>query len=297
MAPRLHEDRSVRGLIVCLACACSGSVAPQPQAVTRAPDKPERRTLDLPGDANGVAWDGDALLVTDNTHHQVIRWRDGAGFVPFGAEAGGKHALGGIVRVGDDVVATSFGFGTDGTVLVLGASARAVPGLDPVRRRIGLARADDGTLYDVYFVAGNGKQHVGGLARIDLTTGETDLVTDLAKPVGIAVTSDTIFVSEQDDNTILALQRDTLARRVVAHLPSVDLLTLLPDGDLLTGGKSGTVSRVRPATGAVTTVATGFTQVRGIAYDPTGKRLFVVEHSVAPSSHHIYVLPFDAGHT
>jgi hypothetical protein len=54
------------------------------------------------------------------------------------------------------------------------------------------------------------------------------------------------------------------------------------------------VSRVRPSTGAVTTVASGYAQVRGIAYDPTGKRLFIVEHGEGPTNHHVYIVPFDA---
>jgi sugar lactone lactonase YvrE len=64
----------------------------------------------------------------------------------------------------------------------------------------------------------------------------------------------------------------------LAVVPACDLLVELPGGDLLTGGGPA-ISRISPA-GAVTALATGgFEQVRGLAYDPTGRRLFVIDHS------------------
>lgn len=53
---------------------------------------------------------------------------------------------------------------------------------------------------------------------------------------------------------------------------------MLPSGDLLTGG-GPTISRITP-TGQVSTLLGNFEQVRGIAYDPTGQRLFVIDHSL-----------------
>jgi hypothetical protein len=59
---------------------------------------------------------------------------------------------------------------------------------------------------------------------------------------------------------------------------AVDLLAMLPNGDLLTGG-GPTISRITP-TGQVTALPGSFEQVRGLAYDSAGKRLFVIDHSV-----------------
>ena len=290
-----HPKKMLGVVLVAVLASCGSHDSAQPEATPKQTQTPasDRRALDLPGDANGVLWDGSALLLTDNTHGQIARWRDDTGFST-AATAGDKVSLGGLVKTGDDIVTTSFGFGKDGGVLVVGASTHAVPNLDPVRRRIGIARAPDGALFDVYFVATKGQPKSGGLAQLDVATGEHDLVTDLGKPVGVAATADAIYVTDQDTSEILAFKRDGSARRMVARVASVDLLTLLPDGDLLTGGKSGGVYRVHPATGAVTTVASGFAQVRGIAYDPAGKRLFVVEHS-PDNTHHLYIVPFDAG--
>ena len=63
-----------------------------------------------------------------------------------------------------------------------------------------------------------------------------------------------------------------------ASAPAVDLLALLPNGDLLTGG-GPTISRITQG-GQVTTLLGGFEQVRGLAYDDVGKQLFVVDHSL-----------------
>jgi hypothetical protein len=57
----------------------------------------------------------------------------------------------------------------------------------------------------------------------------------------------------------------------------------LPNGDLLTGGGAA-ISRITP-TGTVTALPnTGFGTVRGLAYDPAGHRLFIVDHSATPGT-------------
>ena len=64
----------------------------------------------------------------------------------------------------------------------------------------------------------------------------------------------------------------------VATVPAADLLSLMPNGDLLDGGDN--VYRINPTTGLVTTVISDVDQVRGTAYDNVMKRLFLIEHSV-----------------
>src|SRR5262249_21235154 len=148
-----------------------------------------RDGIALPGDVNGIYWDANdhALYLADSTHGDVLRWTDHDGFTPIAQLPGDKLELAGIVRQPDGTfVVVSFEFGTSGGVLVVDPQHRvaAVPNLDPARRRIGLARASDGTLYDAYFVVDSGKTHHGGVAKLDLATGETDVVTaGLAKAV------------------------------------------------------------------------------------------------------------------
>jgi sugar lactone lactonase YvrE len=257
---------------------------------------PTAATYDLPGDGNGAYWDADehALYLTDDTHAQIVRWTEARGFEPAGSFTPGAQGLGGLVRTRDGAfVVTSFGMGKQGGVLVLSASgATAVANLDVTRRRIGITRAPDGTLYDAYFVVEPDKKHVGGVAKLDTAGGKEEPLTipGLEKAVGVAATATTLYVSDQEQRAILAYDLASAAVTVAAKdLPSVDMLALLPNGDLVTGGKRGEVYRIDPH-GGTKTIASGFSQVRGVAYDAAGARLFVVEHG-ANGHHVLHVLP------
>jgi hypothetical protein len=260
-------------------------------------ERPGSTVIDMPGDGNGAYWDANAttLFVTDATHDGLAAWTRDRGFAALGTfPAKTKHELGGIVRLSDGrFLVTSFGFGTEGTIYVLeGTKSREVAQLDPKRRRIAIAAAPDGQLFVTYFVVMSGSKRAGGVARLDVDKGETEFAGELAKPVGLAVTADTLFVAEEESGAIIAIALADPAKRttIAEHLPGVDHLMLLPNGDLVTGGKRGVISRITPR-GTVTTVADGFEQVRGLAYDSAGKRLFVVEHSSASSRHKLHVLP------
>jgi sugar lactone lactonase YvrE len=199
------------------------------------------------------------------------------------------------VRTTDGTFITpSFGFGKDGGVVTLhDGSATSIAKLDPVRRRIGVAIAPDNAIYVAYFVVDADKKHTGGVARLDLAGGETDLdIPDLSKPVGLVATDTTLFIADQNKSTIVAYTFATKAVTTVARdLPGADLLTRLPGGDFVTGGRKGAVYRIDKA-GAAKEIASGFAQVRGTAYDPAKKRLFVVEHGDA-GHHKLHLLPVE----
>ncbi len=90
-----------------------------------------------------------------------------------------------------------------------------------------------------------------------------------------------MFVSDQTQKLIFKIAIPGFAVSQLASVPTVDLLAMMPNGDLLTGG-GPTISRITQ-TGTVTPLPhPGFAQVRGLAYDPAGKRLFVVDHSTTP---------------
>jgi hypothetical protein len=285
-------------VIVCVS-ACTGSSAandltqPPPE---HAPAHLAYPVVDLPGDGNGAYWDAASrtLYLTDDTHDRLVAWTDDAGFQTVGTfPATTKVGLGGLARLPDGrFVTTSFGFGSEGAVFSL-ASDRgvAMPGLDRMRRRVAITRAPDGALYDAFFTVLPGSKHAGGVARLELAGGERDLdVPGLAKPVGLAATATTLYIGDQEAETVLAYDFTTRKVAVVARGVGVDQLTLLPDGDLVTGGRRGTVSRIARS-GRVTTVAAGFEQVRGTAYDSERHRLFVVEHSAASSHHRLHIVP------
>jgi sugar lactone lactonase YvrE len=291
----MRRDRSVSLVIVC-AFGCGHAAEPSRTPSPPAPSSSTARvSYDLPGDGNGATWDDTehVLYITDDTHEQIVRWSDARGFETVGAFAGTKLGLGGLVRLGDgSFVTTSFGFGKEGGVLVMrDGHATAVPGLDPVRRRIGLARAPDGVLYDAYFVVRPDKKHTGGVARLDLAGHEDAIaVPDLQKAVGVAATATTLFISDQQRSAIVAYNLATgAATTLAADVPSVDLLALLPNGDLVTGGKRGAVYRIDKS-GHAQTIADGFEQVRGVAFDAAGSRLFVIEHG-ANDRHRLHVVP------
>jgi hypothetical protein len=154
-------------------------------------------------------------------------------------------------------------------------------GLDPARRRVGLAQASDGVLYSAYFVGGRGKPPVGGVATVAIagtTVNETEIASGFHKAVGLTATPTAVFVSDQTERAVYKLEIPGYAVSKLASAPTVDLLAVLPSGDLLTGG-GPTISRITQ-TGQVSTLLGGFEQVRGIAYDEAGQRLFVIDHSV-----------------
>ncbi|MEO8703186.1 MAG: SMP-30/gluconolactonase/LRE family protein [Kofleriaceae bacterium] len=255
-----------------------------------------RRGIELPGDARGAWWDAEtsALYLTEDTHHEIVKWTERTGFTTFAKLP--VSGLGGIVRLPDGrFVVTVFGFGTDGSVLVVDGNGAAtpIPNLDRSRRRIGLALAPDGALYVSYLAKTGGGQH-GGIAQLTLEGNETTIVENLGKPVGVVATANTLYTTDQHQGQLVAYVRaDPKHSGVIAkEIADPDLISLLPCGDLVVGTRAGKLYRVSQG-GEVTTIAGDFEQVRGTAYDPAGKRLFVIEHSIATSRHQLHILALE----
>ena len=288
-------SRHMRWLLAITVCGCaahagSGSAErPPPPAVPHAEvaRAPGDVTVALSGGANAVWWDASAsvLYLTDNNSSSLLTWSDSKGIQEVSslpADAAGV-SLGGIVRRNDGtMLVASFGFGVRGGLLtVASGAATALTGLEPTRRRVGLAQDGEGALYSAYFVGGGGKRPAGGVATIAIagtTATETEIASGFHKAVGLVATPTALFVTDQTDRTIYKVAIPGYAVSKLASAPSVDLLAMLPNGDLLTGG-GPTISRITQA-GEVSTLLGGFEQVRGIAYDPAGQRLFVIDHSL-----------------
>lgn len=292
----------MRSLWFAIALAGCATPATTPATIPAAPTA-EAAAADtiiaLAGGGNALWWDdaGKTLYLTDNNTGALVQWTEAGGLQQVAAfpQSPAGVSLGGIVRRPDGTTfVTSFGFGKEGTVFQLaGEQATALAGLDPVRRRIALAQDERGALYTGYFVGKHGETPIGGVARLTIdgaTAGETEIAgastqAGLQKIVGLVATEAALYVADQGQQAIFRIDLSArLPDRKVAQLarvPKVDMLLRLPGGDLLTGSGSAIV-RVAP-TGAVTPVpGAPCDQVRGLAYDAAGKRLFIIDHSATP---------------
>lgn len=263
----------------------------------------------LPGVSYGAYWDtaASALYITEDTNHRLDKWTDLAGAVaPFGTISSSSTALGELVQLSDGsflvpniAMATML---TTGQILTLsadGTTAGALTGVDTTRRRTTLAFDPSGLLYEAYYTPGtmSGTQ-VGGVALVTLagtSATETPITASIAlkKVAGLAATATTLYVCDTSVAKLYAITIATGATTVLATLPSCDYVAKLPSGDLATGGGTGGVYRVTQA-GTVSTIRSGFEQVRGIAYDATLHRMFVVEQrATMPTAPLLHVFPLD----
>ncbi len=255
----------------------------------------------LEHEPNGILWDASAqaLVFASEDGPAVYRWRAPAELTVVGKlpPPGGPPGLGPVVVTRDGtMVTTRFGKGVGGAVVFLRAdgSSAAVPALDPARRRIGLAVADDGALFDSYFTFDEKlRVFAGAVARLDLASGERQLFGGLKKPVGILARDGELFVGDQETGTILRAPADGSKppRAWVTNLDGPDLMCAGPSNSIFAGSRTGTVYRIA-ADGTISDAARDLRAVRGVAYDPAAHRLFVVERRAqdgsAPATLHVY---------
>ena len=288
-------------VLAIIACGCAGpstKVVEPPVRAEAPPGPPEaaapaERVVPLAGGANALLWDAasSTLYLTDNNTSSLLAWTEAGGIRTIGAlpaQSAGV-SLGGVVRRGDGTtVVANFGFGSQGGLFVMAAdhTVTTLTGLDATRRRVGLSQDGSGAIYSAYFVGDRGKAAVGGVSTVAIdgkAASETEIAgastsAGFGKVIGIVATPTALFVADQTQKAIWKLAVPGYAVSRVASVPAADLLAILPDGDLLTGGGPA-ISRITQA-GQVSVLATGFEQVRGLAYDPAGQRLFVIDHSL-----------------
>jgi sugar lactone lactonase YvrE len=259
----------------------------------------------LPGVGNGVYWDDAAatLYLTDDSHDQLVKWTDLGGFVTYGMfpSSTGTLALGTVIVQSDSTFVTpNFGGGTSGTLFTMaadGQSSAAITGVDVTRRRIGIARDSADLVYESFFTGMGTGTPTGGVGTIAIAAGvgtETTITsTGLKRVTGVLVTATTFYVCDQTQAKIIAFTIPGFTQSNFATVPSCDQMIFLPNGDIATGSVTGGVYRVTPAA-VVSTILSGLDQPRGLAYDPTLKRLFVIEHSQVLGGHDmLHVVPLD----
>jgi sugar lactone lactonase YvrE len=253
----------------------------------------------LSGPADALLWDDSTstLYLSDNNADSLLKYTDANQVQTVGtfpSETAGI-VLGGIVKRADGTIVTpSFGFGTQGTLFSMAANgtSSALTGLDPTRRRTDLSQDGNGVLYDAYFVTGASPS--SGVSTVTISGGaatETELASGFEKLVGIVATSTALFVSDQTQATVFKIAIAGGAVTTVGAAPTVGFLTILPNGDLLTSG--GTVVYRLTQAGVLTTAFTGFSKAAGLAFDPTLKRLFIVDQGSAAGDNLLRIEPLD----
>jgi hypothetical protein len=302
--------------VTLIAFACSNNHPAGVDAAIDAPkqidaahmDAPGATMLNLTGGANGLLWNAttSTLYLTDSNADTFVEYTD----------AGGLHALGTLppdpsgVSLGNvlqlangSLLTADFGFGSNGTIDQLAAgsgSGIALTGLDVTRKRIddlleARARARAGELglgggatgdHQSRHAADGGRALAGEVRRVEVAA-------TVEREGGIVVSGTTMYVSDQGAGTIYTVDLGSGGvGTLISGLVTTDLLFMLPDGDMLTGG-SAAITRITQA-GSATTLSLGtFSDVRGIAYDGVGHRLFVVDHSsTAGTPDVLHIIPF-----
>lgn len=255
----------------------------------------EPQVIDVQAEPNGLAYRADegALYIADDDDNRIlVRGDDGAlrVFAEIENPSGdpGTDGLGDLDFAADgSLYVPRFGFGVPG----LGAIFRVAPDGTPTQlagvnaewRRVGLDYDDArGLLYVATYSRDADDVYTGWVAVVDPVAGTESIVVEgLSKPVGIAVIGDSLFVADQVQRRLyrVDLAAETPALALVSdEFESLDLIEATPDGQLLvlshdTANSEGLVYRVTPE-GAISTVARGDWEPRGIAFDGES-RIFV----------------------
>lgn len=248
-----------------------------------APDD-DFESIAVPADPNGLAYDprtatlyvadgGGAVFAVAHGQARRIATIDAAGCV--------ANQLGGIAVAPDGTIwVARLGHGHAGAIFEItpGGRMSQLPGLSPQAWHLGLtydaaAHALYATRYDKRATG----PCDGAVIRIDLATGAvTSVLADLCKPVGVARIGDELWVSDARRGTMLCATLGARGRvgsiTWLAGIDRPDSVAACSDGVVLTTYDPetgiGSVCRVASA-GAVTTLATGVWQPRGIACDGT----------------------------
>lgn len=258
------------------------------------------KAIPVDGDPNGLVWADDVqtLFIADDDNNRILTWTDKGGFgqpiaLPTAPTSG--PGLGGLARLKDGtLVAPRFGMGMDGAMLFVkpDGTPGIVPGLDTMRRRLGVAIDDAGTIYDTFFTKDGTGAQTGSVATVDLAGTEVQVATaGLVKPVGIAILSGRLYISDQGTEKVWRCTPPNCATlEHVADVVTPDLMTPGPNGSLFVGSHAGTVIGLQPD-GTSSVAATGLQQPHGVAYDAANKRLFVSDHDPNDANNFLQIFP------
>ncbi|WP_322071711.1 NHL repeat-containing protein [Paraburkholderia bannensis] len=268
------------------------------------PPAADRISIDAKPNGVAIRASDDSLFVTDDRRNVILWSHDHATFARYAdvREAPGQpNSLGAItITPSGELLVARFGFGEAGALFIATSSGDTQPltGLAPERRRLGLASIGPGRVLSSWFVKAKGVPSTAGISLVSYDTAthaasERDLVAGLAKPVGVAVRGDTLFVADQDGNVVLRYSLAALLAApapvsadrgtVFARIEHPDLLAIDKTGALYTKCGASGLCRIAPD-GTVTSLANDFQNARGIAIDETKHALYVVDRASASSA-------------
>jgi DNA-binding beta-propeller fold protein YncE len=275
-----------------------------------APAVPQRVSVDARPNGIAVRPGDGAVFITDDTTGSILVSADGHTFAHYASIPSGSAQGNSLSQLtfadAQTLLAERFGFGTASAVFYVSGKdlARALTGTDPARRRLGLAVIGPGQALSTWFVKSGEQQPAqGGMSLItyDLAAGtatERDLMTDLAKPVGVVVSGNTLFVSDQMKNAIVSAPLDALLaapqpsnrKTVVAQVNGPDLLAADQSGTLYTKCDKTAFCKIT-RDGNVTHVADGLHDARGAAIDASRHLLYVVDRAASGGASAVQIIP------
>ncbi|MFM0673016.1 hypothetical protein [Paraburkholderia sediminicola] len=279
------------GLIAALSGCGGDEITAVPQKIT------------VSASPNGIAVraaDG-AVFITDDQTNSVLSSLDGHTFAHYAsvpAVAGQSNSLSQLSFAdASTLMIERFGFGTASAVFsITGVDAiAALSGPDPARRRLGLISIGSNRLLSTWFVKIGSNPLQGGLSLITYdpaahTAVERDLLSGLGKPVGVAVSGDAVYVSDQANNDIVKSSLSALLGGSQAVAPtgtfvqinSPDLMAVDAGGKLYTKCNTTGLCRIAPD-GTISVLANDFQDARGVAVDAPRGKLYAIDHAASAS--------------
>jgi len=274
--------------LVALLAGCGGddvTAVPQRVAVSASP--------------NGIAVraaDG-AVFITDDQTNGVLSSPDGRTFSHYAGVpvvAGQANSLSQLnFADGGALMIERFGFGTASAMFSITGVDTIAPlsGPDPARRRLGLISIGSNRLLSTWFIKSGSTPPQGGLSLITYdpnahTAVERDLLTGLGKPVGVAVSGDTVYVSDQANNNVVKSSLSALlggsqavtAGTTLAQINSPDLMAVDASGTLYTKCNTTGLCRIAPD-GTISLLANDFQDARGVAVDAPRHLLYAIDRA------------------
>ncbi|MFT3693177.1 MAG: hypothetical protein QM831_08550 [Kofleriaceae bacterium] len=322
--------RSSLALILFVA-ACGDNLAANTQQPQ--PDAKQQQTIDakpidappmavavaLTGGANDLWWDAasNTLFYTDDNANTFNKWTDEGGTAVLGAlppyAASGPNP-GGLWRNADgSFYSVNFGNGAAGgnfEVITAAYTSASYTGLDLLQKYLDVEVSPDGNTVYVAGFSGTSMNPIGEVYKINTTDIDTTAHTVIATPfigfaadatqalkkeVGMVVTADSIYLSNQTDHVIEKwdIATKTKTGNFATGLDKGDFLLELPDGTFLTGG-AAKINHIA-ADGTVTVIDTAgasLTTIHGLAYDNVKHRLFAIDHQSSNAPDTLHIIPY-----